>query len=98
MEVSHSDIQTIMIVLIVLYVIYDYFYKSDKPKRKRKPISQSVKDKVWRRDGGKCVECGSNERIEFDHIIPFSKGGTDTYRNLQILCERCNRSKSNNIG
>jgi len=70
----------------------------DKPKRKRKSISQNVKDKVWRRDNGKCVLCGSNENIEFDHIIPFSKGGTDTYRNLQILCEKCNRSKSNKIG
>ena len=70
----------------------------DKPIRKRKPISQNIKDKVWRRDNGKCVLCGSNENIEFDHIIPFSKGGTDTYRNLQILCEKCNRSKSNNIG
>jgi 5-methylcytosine-specific restriction endonuclease McrA len=70
----------------------------DKPKRKRKPISKSIRNEVWNRDGGKCVECGSKEKIEFDHIIPFSKGGTDTYRNLQILCEKCNRSKSNKIG
>ncbi|WP_229724707.1 HNH endonuclease [Winogradskyella forsetii] len=55
-------------------------------------------DKVWNRDGGKCVKCGSQEKIEFDHIIPFSKGGSNTYRNLQILCEQCNRGKSNNIG
>ena len=70
----------------------------DKPIRKRKSISQNIKDKVWRRDGGKCVECGSKEKIEFDHIIPFSKGGSNTYRNLQILCENCNRSKSDKIG
>ena len=61
------EVSTI-VVLIIGYLIYDYYYKSDKPKRKRKPISQSVKDKVWRRDSGKCVECGSNEKIEFDHI------------------------------
>jgi hypothetical protein len=76
---------------------YDGKYENN-PKLKRKPISQNIKDKVWNRDGGKCVECGSNEKIEFDHIIPFSKGGTDTYRNLQILCEKCNRSKSDKIG
>ena len=67
-------------------------------KIRRTTIPQSVKDRVWNRDGGKCVQCGSNEKIEFDHIIPFSKGGTDTYRNLQILCEKCNRSKSDKIG
>lgn len=66
--------------------------------KRRKAIPQDIQDKVWNRDGGKCVACGSNESLEFDHIIPFSKGGANTYRNLQLLCERCNRQKSNNIG
>ena len=65
---------------------------------KRNTISQDVKDKVWNRDGGKCVQCGSNEKLEFDHIIPVSKGGANTYRNIQLLCEPCNRSKSAKIG
>lgn len=60
-------------------------------------ISDRVKDRVWNRDGGKCVLCGSNENIEFDHIVPFSKGGSNTYRNIQILCQDCNRRKSDNI-
>ena len=67
-------------------------------KTRSRRISQSVKDKVWNRDGGCCVLCGSNENIEFDHIVPFSKGGSNTYRNIQILCESCNRKKSDNIG
>ena len=66
--------------------------------RKRHTISQRVKDQVWRRDGGKCVECGSNYKLEFDHIIPHSKGGANTYRNIQLLCEPCNRSKGAKIG
>lgn len=65
---------------------------------KREQIPQDILDKVWNRDGGKCIICGSQEKLEFDHIIPFSKGGSNTYRNLQILCEKCNRQKSNNIG
>ncbi len=65
---------------------------------KREPIPQEVLDRVWNRDGGKCVKWGSQEQIEFDHIIPFSKGGSNTYRNLKILCEQCNREKSNSIG
>lgn len=61
-------------------------------------ITQQVKDLVWNRDNGQCRECGSKEKLEFDHIIPFSKGGSNTYRNIQLLCEKCNRKKSNKIG
>lgn len=70
----------------------------DYTSKKREPIPQDVQNKVWNRDGGKCVKCGNNENLEFDHIIPFSKGGSNTYRNLQLLCQECNRKKSNNIG
>lgn len=69
---------------------------SSLPKRDR--IPQNVMDKVWNRDGGKCVQCGKSEKLEFDHIIPHSRGGSNTVRNLQLLCENCNRVKSNNIG
>jgi 5-methylcytosine-specific restriction endonuclease McrA len=36
---------------------------------------------------------GSQENLEFDHIIPLSQGGANTERNLQLLCEPCNRAK-----
>jgi hypothetical protein len=65
---------------------------------KREPIPQDVMDKVWNRDGGRCIKCGSKENLEFDHIIPVSKGGATTYRNLQLLCKNCNLEKSNIIG
>ena len=74
------------------------FRKQTKQENRSRYISQEVKDKVWNRDLGMCVECGSNENLEFDHIIPFSKGGANTYRNLQLLCESCNRSKKDNLG
>ncbi len=60
-------------------------------------ISKCVKISVWRRDCGKCVECGSQEKLEYDHIIPVAKGGSNTERNVQLLCEKCNRQKSANI-
>jgi hypothetical protein len=63
----------------------------------REPIPQDVRFAVWRRDEGKCVLCGSNQNLEFDHIIPVSKGGSSTERNIQLLCEKCNREKSNKI-
>jgi hypothetical protein len=45
----------------------------------------------------RCVECGFKENLEYDHIIPVSKGGSNTERNVQLLCERCNRTKRDKI-
>jgi HNH endonuclease len=63
----------------------------------RQPISDEVKMFVWRRDEGKCVKCGSNQKLEFDHIIPVVMGGSNTSRNLQLLCEGCNRAKGGSL-
>ena len=52
---------------------------------------------VWQRDHGKCVKCGSTEKLEFDHIIPVAKGGDVTERNIQLLCIQCHRSKGAGI-
>lgn len=60
-------------------------------------IPQDVKNAVWQRDQGKCVQCASNSYLEFDHIIPFSKGGANTVKNVQLLCRNCNLKKSNRI-
>ena len=65
--------------------------------RTRGVIPEAVRHEVWRRDQGKCVECGSQDNLEFDHLIPFSRGGANTVRNLQLLCEKCNRKKSAKI-
>jgi hypothetical protein len=59
----------------------------------RTSIPDEVKVFVWNRDGGRCVKCDSNQRLEFDHVIPLALGGANTARNLQLLCETCNRSK-----
>ncbi|WP_350189562.1 HNH endonuclease signature motif containing protein [Gimesia sp.] len=66
-------------------------------KNKDRYISKETRVAVWRRDLGKCVQCGSQEKLEYDHIIPVSKGGSNTERNIQLLCERCNRTKSNSL-
>ena len=63
----------------------------------RASIPSKVRREVWRRDGGKCVKCGSRERLEYDHIIPVIKGGSNTARNIELLCEACNRAKSDLI-
>lgn len=63
----------------------------------RTSIPSEVRREVWRRDGGRCVRCGSRERLEYDHIIPVTKGGSNTARNVELLCETCNRRKSDLI-
>ena len=61
-------------------------------------IPTSVKLKVWKRDGGKCVVCGATNELHFDHIIPFSKGGTSLKAdNVQLLCARHNLEKKDKI-
>lgn len=64
---------------------------------RREAIPRTVQREVWQRDGGRCVECGTREKLCFDHIVPFSRGGSNAIRNLQLLCERCNLSKGNRI-
>ena len=75
--------------------IFNVYTKKD---GNRTAIPMDIASAVWNRDGGRCCICGSNEKLEFDHIIPISKGGATTFRNLQLLCEKCNREKSNKIG
>ena len=53
--------------------------------------------KIFERDGAKCKNCGRQDKLTIDHIIPTSKGGTNEEINLQVLCERCNKKKGNKI-
>ena len=71
---------------------------NSKSENSRERIPDDVQMFVWNRDNGECVKCGTNENLAFDHIIPFSKGGSNTKRNLQILCDSCNSKKGNKIG
>lgn len=61
-------------------------------------IPTSVKLEVWARDGGRCVTCGATDELHFDHIVPYSKGGTSLKaENIQLLCARHNLSKRDKI-
>jgi hypothetical protein len=77
----------------------------NKQNRQQKPVLEhdrmippEVKLEVWKRDKGKCAKCGSPDNLHFDHIIPFSKGGSSlTVENIQILCAKHNLSKHDKI-
>ncbi len=58
-------------------------------------ISVNTKKIVFARDGGICKCCSSSSNLEYDHIVPYSCGGSSNHSNIQLLCQKCNRSKSN---
>ncbi len=60
-------------------------------------IPRDVRQRVWQRYGAKCVECGAKDYLEFDHIIPVAKGGSNTDANVQLLCRGCNLKKLDRI-
>ncbi len=64
----------------------------------RRIIPTAIKMQVWKRDGGKCALCGAAKDLHFDHIIPYSKGGSSTTAdNVQLLCARHNLEKHDKI-
>jgi ATP adenylyltransferase len=61
-------------------------------------ISDILRYRVLKEAKGRCSLCGVTSKeamLDIDHIIPRSKGGKTVYENLQVLCAKCNRSKSN---
>jgi hypothetical protein len=68
------------------------------PPQPRRLIPTPIKLEVWKRDHGRCVKCGATDELHFDHIIPFSRGGTSlTADNIQLLCARHNLEKSDSL-
>ncbi len=61
-------------------------------------IPTEIKQAVWKRDKGRCVICGAQDNLHFDHIIPYSKGGSSLVaENIQLLCARHNLEKRDKI-
>lgn len=77
--------------------------ESNKPRQEleldhNRIIPPQVKLAVWKRDKGKCVICGITDNLHFDHIIPYSKGGSSLVaENIQLLCARHNIAKRDKI-
>lgn len=68
------------------------------PQERGRVIPTAVKLEVWKRDRGQCVTCGATDELHFDHIIPYSRGGTSLKaENIQLLCARHNLAKSDKI-
>ena len=72
-------------------------------KEQRTLMTKKLRDYIKNRDNFTCCNCGNstfkepNLLLEIDHIIPVAKGGLTEESNLQTLCWKCNRSKSDKI-
>lgn len=85
------------LLLLASYVLWRVAYK-----RRRRPSLRARKRRVWTdeerrfildRDGWRCVNCGADDQLEIDHVIPFSRGGACSVENACVLCRSCNARK-----
>ena len=63
-------------------------------------ISMVTQRRVTRRDNYICQLCKNHipdDKINFDHIIPWSKGGSSDESNIRLLCESCNKKRGNSF-
>ena len=63
--------------------------------------TKELREQVISKYGNQCMMCGASGyspgvEIQIDHIVPWSKGGKTVLDNLQPLCSRCNKEKSDN--
>lgn len=71
------------------------FIGTEQPKKVRSEMTIKLRFKIIKRDNFQCTYCGSSDRLEVDHIIPVSRGGSNEESNLTTACFKCNRGKSN---
>ena len=64
--------------------------------RPRKKIGDLEKNALFTTQKGRCMYCGIKRKIhefDIDHKNPHSRGGSDSLKNLQLLCRTCNTRK-----
>jgi hypothetical protein len=77
--------------------VYLYVIDGDERNLNIRAFKQSEKRAAYERQNGVCAKCGKHfdiMKMEADHIDPWSKGGKTTPENCQMLCQKCNRRKS----
>ncbi len=53
------------------------------------PVPEAVRTAVWRRDDGRCVDCGDDDELVFDVIVPVARGGSLNTPNVELRCHSC---------
>lgn len=80
-----------------VFIVGEPFTETEKRRQIGRRIPRETMLRVVRRDNNQCQVCSRilrDDEIEFDHLIPVSKGGSSEEHNLRITCLECNRGKS----
>ena len=85
------------IIYLIAWIIKAFSSKPAVVQPQTRHIPQSVKIAVSARDGARCRYCHTPYNLQYDHIIPYSKGGSNEMSNIQLLCGNCNRRKSDRM-
>lgn len=56
-------------------------------------IPERVRRRIWQRDRGACVVCGTRDDVRFERIIAVGRGGSNGARDLELRCAGCQRLK-----
>ena len=78
--------------------IYEYLLSGNEKVLSIRAFPEAVKRAIYIEQSGICAHCGDQfeyNQMQADHIIPWSKGGRSIRENCQMLCVKCNNSKSN---
>lgn len=83
-----------------VFIVAEAFTETKEGRRHSREIPRDVMLRVVRRDGQICQRCNEavrDDEAEFDHIIPYAKGGPTTAENLRLVHRSCNRRKSDSL-
>jgi len=83
-----------------VFFVAEPFTETEKERRRGRYIPFEIKMRVVRRDNYTCQACGKHlkdNEVEFDHMIPLSKGGSTEEHNIRLTCYNCNREKTDKI-
>lgn len=77
--------------------IYEYLLSGNEKCLSLRKFDRRVALRKYEQQGHKCAICGDEfpfEKMQADHIIPWSQGGRTVEDNCQMLCTTCNLKKS----
>ena len=90
-------------IVALIHLLENKLTAAAAAKAQRRLMTRKLREYIKTRDNYTCRMCGNstyvepNLLLEIDHIVPVSKGGKTEENNLQTLCWKCNRTKSNKL-
>ena len=99
-QVIHDAVCNVFCHICPVFFVGESVSETSAERRRGRYIPFKTKMRVVRRDNYTCQHCNrhlKDDEVEFDHIIPVSKGGSSEEQNIRLTCFDCNREKSNQV-